>query len=41
MSRSSRSAAFQEIWHEVLESHGDRFALTLWVHDRERAELAR
>ncbi|CAE7395533.1 Egln3 [Symbiodinium sp. CCMP2456] len=29
----------EEIWHEVLESHGERFALTLWVHDRERAEL--
>eukprot|EP00439_Symbiodinium_sp_Y106_P071354 s714_g12.t2 len=31
----------EDIWHEVLESHGERFALTLWVHDRERAELAR
>lgn len=29
----------EEIWHEVLESHGERFALTLWVHDRERGEL--
>ena len=30
----------QEIWHEVLESHGDRYALTVWIHDRERAPLA-
>ncbi|CAJ1337808.1 unnamed protein product [Effrenium voratum] len=27
----------EEIWHEVLESHGDRYALTLWIHDRQRA----
>lgn len=30
----------EEIWHEVLESHGDRYALTVWIHDRERAPLA-
>ena len=30
----------QEIWHEVLESHADRYALTVWIHDRERAPLA-
>eukprot|EP00438_Fugacium_kawagutii_P036059 Skav205747 [mRNA] locus=scaffold3116:51558:57415:- [translate_table: standard] len=30
----------KEIWHEVLESHGDRYALTVWIHDRERAPLA-
>jgi len=29
----------EEIWHEVTEAHEDRFAITLWVHDRDRAEL--
>lgn len=29
----------EEVWHEVTESNEDRFAITLWVHDRDRAEL--
>ncbi|CAK8986721.1 unnamed protein product [Durusdinium trenchii] len=30
----------EEIWHEVLESHGDRYALTLWIHDRARVQIS-
>eukprot|EP00747_Dinoflagellata_sp_TGD_P208234 gnl/TRDRNA2_/TRDRNA2_81747_c0_seq1.p1 gnl/TRDRNA2_/TRDRNA2_81747_c0~~gnl/TRDRNA2_/TRDRNA2_81747_c0_seq1.p1 ORF type:complete len:551 (+),score=108.65 gnl/TRDRNA2_/TRDRNA2_81747_c0_seq1:54-1655(+) len=29
----------EEIWHEVTESFEDRYALTLWVHDRDRVEV--
>eukprot|EP00933_Yihiella_yeosuensis_P038681 TRINITY_DN32610_c0_g1_i1.p1 TRINITY_DN32610_c0_g1~~TRINITY_DN32610_c0_g1_i1.p1 ORF type:complete len:542 (-),score=82.40 TRINITY_DN32610_c0_g1_i1:441-2018(-) len=29
----------EEIWHEVTESHEERFALTLWAHDRDRAKM--
>merc|ERR1711974_141251 len=38
---SGRLVAFmsEEIWHEVTESTQERFALTLWAHDRDRAEL--
>eukprot|EP00434_Breviolum_minutum_P001456 symbB.v1.2.001284.t1/scaffold68.1/size354569/6 len=27
----------EEIWHEVSESHADRYALTVWMHDRDRS----
>ena len=27
----------EEIWHEVCESHADRYALTVWMHDRDRS----
>lgn len=39
--RAGRLVAFmsEEVWHEVTEAHEDRYAITLWVHDRERAEL--
>eukprot|EP00930_Biecheleria_cincta_P083082 TRINITY_DN72711_c0_g1_i1.p1 TRINITY_DN72711_c0_g1~~TRINITY_DN72711_c0_g1_i1.p1 ORF type:complete len:475 (-),score=83.30 TRINITY_DN72711_c0_g1_i1:139-1563(-) len=28
----------EEIWHEVTEAHEDRFALTLWIHDRDKVD---
>lgn len=38
---AGRIVAFmsEEIWHEVTEAHEDRYAMTLWVHDRDRVPL--
>lgn len=38
--RAGRLVAFmsEEIWHEVTESSAERYALTLWVHDKEAVE---
>lgn len=30
----------EEIWHEVTEAHGERYAITLWAQDRDKAEMA-
>mmetsp|Transcript_10446 Transcript_10446/g.19209 ORF Transcript_10446/g.19209 Transcript_10446/m.19209 type:complete len:566 (+) Transcript_10446:124-1821(+) len=39
---SGRIVAFmsEEIWHAVTEAHEERYALTFWVHDRDKVEIA-
>jgi hypothetical protein len=40
---AGRIVAFmaEEIWHEVLEAKEDRYALTLWCHDRDQAVMVK